>query len=67
VYTSDDYAVYNLLGGVGTSSSKNVGVNNFRPDGKVASGQSLYKSIGGKAKFNNKMRLVGQNTNFFKK
>jgi hypothetical protein len=68
-YTSDDYAVYNLLGGVGTSSSKNVGVNNFRPDGKVASGQSFFvaaASIGGKAKFNNKMRLVGQNTNFFK-
>jgi hypothetical protein len=42
VYTSDDYAVYNLLGGVGTSSSKNVGVNNFRPDGKVASGQSFF-------------------------
>jgi hypothetical protein len=40
----DDYAVYNLLGGVGTSSSKNVGVNNFRPDGKVASGQSFFLS-----------------------
>jgi hypothetical protein len=24
VYTSADYAVYNLLGGVGTSSSKNI-------------------------------------------
>jgi hypothetical protein len=69
VYTSDDYAVYNLLGGVGTSPSKNVGVNNFRPDGKVASGQSFFiaaASGGGIAKFNDKMRLVEQNSNFYK-
>lgn len=69
VYTSDDYAVYNLLGGVGTSSSKNVGINNFKPDGKIASAQSFFiaSSIGGGvAKFSNKMRLVGQNSNFYK-
>jgi uncharacterized delta-60 repeat protein len=69
VYTSDDYAVYNLLGGVGTSSSNNVGINNTKPDGKIASAQSFFivaATGGGIAKFNNKMRLVGQNTNFFK-
>ena len=69
VYTSDDYAVYNLLGGVGTSASKNIGINNFRPDGKLASGQSFFvatATVGGMAKFNNKMRLLGQNANFFK-
>ncbi|MEZ7505827.1 T9SS sorting signal type C domain-containing protein [Flavobacterium sp. Arc2] len=69
VYTSDDYAVYNLLGGVGTNPSKNVGVNNFRPDGKLASGQSFFiaaLSAGGTVKFSNKMRVVGQNSNFFK-
>lgn len=69
VYTSDDYAVYNLLGGVGTSSSKNTGVNNSKPDGKVASGQSFFiaaASGGGVAKFNDKMRIVGQNSNFYK-
>jgi uncharacterized delta-60 repeat protein len=69
VYTSDDYAVYNLLGGVGTSSSKNQGINNTKPDGKIASAQSFFIAAstgGGIAKFNNKMRLAGQNSNFYK-
>ena len=69
VYTSDDYAVYNLLGGVGTSAALNSGVNNAKPDGKIASGQSFFVTSsngGGFAVFNNTMRLVGQNTNFFK-
>jgi uncharacterized delta-60 repeat protein len=69
LYSSDDYAVYNLLGGVGTRASKSFGVSNFRPDGKLASGQSFFvraTSGGGIAKFNNKMRLKGQNSNFFK-
>lgn len=69
VYTSDDYAVYNLLGGVGTSSSKNVGINNTKPDGKIASAQAFFIAAstgGGIAKFNNKMRLVGHNNNFYK-
>jgi uncharacterized delta-60 repeat protein len=68
-YTSDDYAVYNLSGGVGTSPSKNKGVNNSRPNGKVASGQSFFiESVkdGGTAKFNDMMRIVGGNSHFFK-
>ena len=69
VYTSDDYAVYNLLGGVGTSAATNSGVNNTIPDGKIASGQSFFVTSinGGKpAVFNNSMRVVGQNGSFFK-
>ena len=69
VYTSDDYAVYNLLGGVGTSAATNSGVNNSKPDGKIASGQSFFVTSingGGTAVFNNTMRVVGQNFNFFK-
>jgi hypothetical protein len=55
------------LGGVGTSSSKNVGINNTKPDGKIASGLFLlWQLLAGIAKFNNKMRLAGQNSNFFK-
>ncbi|MFV8368659.1 T9SS sorting signal type C domain-containing protein [Flavobacterium sp. LB2R40] len=68
-YTSDDYAVYNLLGGVGTSAATNSGVNNSKPDGKIASGQAFFVTSingGGMAVFNNSMRLVGQNLNFFK-
>ncbi|RTY88114.1 T9SS sorting signal type C domain-containing protein [Flavobacterium sp. RSP15] len=69
VYTSDDYAVYNLLGGVGTSAATNSGVNNTKPDGKIASGQSFFVTSingGGTAIFNNNMRVIGQNANFFK-
>lgn len=68
-YTSDDYAVYNLLGGVGTSPSKSKGVNDSKPDGKVVSGQSFFIASvkdGEIAIFNNKMRVVGENGNFFK-
>jgi hypothetical protein len=66
VYTSADYAVYNLLGGVGTSSSKNIGIP--IPDGKLLQGSLFFiaAASGGVAKFNNKMRLVGQNSNFYK-
>ncbi|MFV8335027.1 T9SS sorting signal type C domain-containing protein [Flavobacterium sp. RSP29] len=68
-YTSDDYAVYNSLGGVGTSASISSGVNNTKPDGKIASAQAFFVSSingGGTAKFNNSMRLIGQNSSFFK-
>ncbi|WP_244199295.1 T9SS sorting signal type C domain-containing protein [Flavobacterium psychrolimnae] len=69
VYTSDDYAVYNLLGGVGTSAAINSGINNAKPDGKIASGQSFFVTsinVGGTAVFQNNMRVIGQNANFFK-
>jgi uncharacterized delta-60 repeat protein len=69
LYTSDDYAVYNSLGGVGTSPSLSSGVNNTKPDGKIASAQAFFVTAvngGGIAKFNNSMRLIGQNSSFFK-
>ena len=69
IYTSDDYAVYNSLGGVGTSASLSSGVNNTKPDGKIASAQAFFVTAingGGIVKFNNSMRIIGQNSSFFK-
>lgn len=69
VYTADDYATYNLLGGVGTSAALNSGINNTKPDGKIASGQAFFTTGingGGIANFRNGMRVVGQNSSFFK-
>jgi uncharacterized delta-60 repeat protein len=68
VYTSDDYAVYNLSGGVGTRAALKLGVNNSIPDGKIASGQAFFVTSinGGTAVFNNSMRVIGNNTSFFK-
>lgn len=69
VYTSDDYAVYNYLGGVGTSASLSSGVNNTKPNGTIASAQAFFVTGingGGVAKFNNSMRMIGQNSSFFK-
>ncbi|WP_367755869.1 T9SS sorting signal type C domain-containing protein [Flavobacterium sp. WC2430] len=76
-YSSDDYASYNLTGGVGTAkaiSSTNSGaVNANIPTGKIASGQAFFttsKAIG-TATFNNTMRvgangITGTNNQFFK-
>jgi uncharacterized delta-60 repeat protein len=67
-YVSNDYASYNLLGGAGTKAT-NLGVNNTIPDGKIAAGQSFFVTSingGGTALFNNSMRVVGQNSSFFK-
>ncbi|MFV5683901.1 T9SS sorting signal type C domain-containing protein [Flavobacterium sp. GB2R13] len=68
-YTSDDYAVYNLLGGVGTSAALKLGVNNTKPNGKIASGQAFFVTSingGGAVVFNNSMRIAGNNSSFFK-
>lgn len=67
-YTSNDYAVYNYLGGTGTMSAPNLGVNNSIPNGKIASGQSFFiKGLAnGSATFLNSMRLIGNNNQFFK-
>lgn len=69
IYTSNDYAMYNLLGGVGTSAAINSGGNNSKPNGKIASGQSFFVASingGGTAVFNDSMRIVEQNTFFYK-
>ncbi|KIA84878.1 delta-60 repeat domain-containing protein [Flavobacterium sp. AED] len=68
-YTSDDYAVYNLLGGVGTSAALKLGINNTKPNGKIASGQAFFVTSingGGAVIFNNSMRVAGNNSSFFK-
>lgn len=69
LYTSDDYATYNLLGGVGTNAALNSGVSTAKPDGNIASGQSFFVTSinsAGVLKFNNAMRLIGQNFSFFR-
>ncbi|TRX29108.1 T9SS sorting signal type C domain-containing protein [Flavobacterium franklandianum] len=77
-YTTDDYASYNLLGGVGTMapSGSNGGVNNNKPIGKIATGQAFFTTslkinATSTATFNNSMRLdkdskIMDNSQFFK-
>jgi hypothetical protein len=67
-YTSNDYAAYNYLGGTGTSSAPNTGINNSYPTGKIASGQSFFIRglADGNVTFNNWMRLSGNNSQFFR-
>jgi uncharacterized delta-60 repeat protein len=66
-YTSDDYAVYSLLGGVGTAA-KTSGINTSIPNGKIAAGQAFFVlgANSGSIVFNNAMRLQGENSLFFK-
>lgn len=67
-YSSDDYAVYNLLGGVGTRGSLSSGVNETTPEGSIASGQAFF--VAGKnsgiVEFNNSLRIRERNSIFFK-
>ena len=68
-YVSNDYAAYNILGGIATHSSTNSGVNNNKPNGKIAAGQAFFTTScngGGTAIFNNSMRMANQNTLFYK-
>ncbi|PWK02256.1 hypothetical protein BC749_101319 [Flavobacterium araucananum] len=70
-YNSNDYASYNLSGGVGTAPapSGNAGNNNATPSGKIAAGQSFFASANssGTIAFTNAMRLGGtNNTQFFR-
>lgn len=66
-YTADDYATYNLLGGVGTAATTSVSTTT-EPNGAIAAGQSFFlqsKDLGF-ASFTNEMRIVGRNERFFK-
>lgn len=67
-YDQDDYAVYNYLGGTGTSASPNPGLNSAVPTGKIASGQGFFiKGLAnGNATFTNAMRVAGNNDQFFR-
>lgn len=70
-YTADDYAKYNLTGGVKTASTAVTG--GVEPTGKVASGQGFFIQANSalangtySAAFRNSMRVVNQNGQFFK-
>jgi hypothetical protein len=70
-YTSDDFAKYNLTGGVKTGWAAFPG--GVVPDGKIAAGQSFFietnsSLVAGSytAYFNNGMRVTGNNNTFFK-
>lgn len=70
-YSSDDYAVYNLLGGVGTAAAPSeefpLDPANI-PNGFIAAGQGFFIQglTDGTATFNNDMRVAGNNDQFFK-
>ncbi|MEO7976140.1 calcium-binding protein [Flavobacterium sp.] len=68
IYTYNDYAVYNLLGGVGTRPALASGVNETEPNGTIASGQSFFAHsiTSGEVKFDNSMRIIEGNASFFK-
>ncbi len=68
IYTSNDYAVWNILGGVATHPATNSGVNNTTPNGYINSGQGFFiKGLSaGNATFKNSMRVSGNNSQFFK-
>ena len=68
-YTFSDYAVYNFSGGIGAGTAVS-GANNNTPNGMIAAGQSfMIKGIfegTTTATFNNSMREVGNNGQFFR-
>ncbi|WP_157824584.1 T9SS sorting signal type C domain-containing protein [Flavobacterium sp. ALD4] len=70
-YTSDDYASYNITGGVGVEkgtkakSDNNVGEIRYKPTGKIAAGQAFFATSiasGKKAVFKNSMRVGADDT-----
>jgi hypothetical protein len=72
-FSSDDYAVYNLSGGTGTSGSTVDGVEQSnKPKGYIASGQGFFveAQVTGNVIFNNAMRVTESvataNTQFYK-
>jgi hypothetical protein len=69
-YTADDYAKYNLTGGVATAPSISGGA---LPTGKIAAGQGFFIEANNtlangtySATFKNSMRLSGNNNQFFR-
>ncbi|MES2574714.1 MAG: choice-of-anchor D domain-containing protein [Bacteroidota bacterium] len=70
-FSQDDYAVYTLAGGTGTSGTVAGAVEDLtnRPSGYIASGQAFFieAEASGNVTFNNSMRSVSNpNTQFFK-
>jgi len=68
-YASDDYAVYNLMGGVGTAAPSETSPDaSNTPNGFIAAGQGFFIQgvTDGTATFNNDMRIGGNNNQFFR-
>lgn len=70
-YTANDYAKYNITGGVATASAALTG--GVIPDGKVAAGQGFFIEANTAlangnytATFKNSMRIINNNNQFFK-
>ncbi|MDP5198211.1 T9SS sorting signal type C domain-containing protein [Flavobacterium sp. DG2-3] len=66
-YSATDCVAYNLLGGVGITSSLNSDYSTI-PDGTIASGQGFFikSNSEGLVEFNNSMRIRAGNSAFFK-
>ncbi|MBF4467599.1 T9SS sorting signal type C domain-containing protein [Flavobacterium sp. LC2016-12] len=67
-YTTSDYAVYSLTGGVATSKGATTEGYKTGPTGKIASGQAFFitGSTTNPIRFTNDMRVGGNNSQFFK-
>ena len=67
LYNNNDYATFNLTGGL-SAAALNSGINNIVPDGKIAAGQAFFVEgiTNGNAVFNNSMRLIGNNNFFYR-
>lgn len=67
-YTTSDYAVYSLTGGVATSKGATSDGYKTGPTGKIASGQAFFiqPNSANQIRFTNEMRIGGNNTQFFK-
>lgn len=68
-FSSDDYAIYNLSGGTGTSGSLVNGTQQSnKPLGFIASGQGFFvqANAAGLLTFNNAMRVGTSNTQFYR-
>lgn len=67
-YATDDYAVYNFLGGTGTAAPSEPDQALNVPNGYIAAGQGFFVGglTDGIATFNNEMRVAGNNNQFFR-
>ena len=67
-YIGSDYAVWNILGGIGTFASTNPGVNPSIPNGFISAGQGFFVKglANGNVTFKNTMRVGGNNNQFFR-
>ncbi|MDJ0645580.1 MAG: choice-of-anchor D domain-containing protein [Flavobacteriaceae bacterium] len=65
-FTVDDYATYNLTGGVGSGSPSASG--SATPDYNIGSGQGFFINVvqSGSVSFTNDMRLSNENDQFFR-